>query len=178
MTVGGRAERRLPAPPPDHSLDVVGRNHPDAGVAGRHARSDRSGAGRALHQKRFRSLSEVARLITGCRWSGLRFFGLRKELAENANVASNRATVERCAVYPRKSSEEGLERDFNSLQAQREACEAFIKSQGGEGWQRIQTAYDDGGFSGAPRSARHCRNFSRTSASGGSIPSSFIRSTG
>ena len=47
-----------------------------------------------------------------------------------------------------KSSEEGLEQDFNSLHAQREACEAFIKSQTGEGWRLIKTAYDDGGLSG------------------------------
>jgi site-specific DNA recombinase len=54
----------------------------------------------------------------------------------------------RCAIYTRKSSEEGLEQDFNSLQAQREACEAFIRSQAGEGWRLIKTAYDDGGISG------------------------------
>jgi len=54
----------------------------------------------------------------------------------------------RCAVYTRKSTEEGLEQDFNSLHAQREACEAFIKSQKHEGWQLIKTHYDDGGFSG------------------------------
>src|SRR5882762_4453228 len=54
----------------------------------------------------------------------------------------------RCAIYTRKSSEEGLEQDFNSLQAQREACEAFIKSQHGEGWRLVRAAYDDGGFSG------------------------------
>jgi DNA invertase Pin-like site-specific DNA recombinase len=54
----------------------------------------------------------------------------------------------RCAIYTRKSSEEGLEQDFNSLHAQREACEAFIKSQKHEGWQLIPTAYDDGGISG------------------------------
>ena len=54
----------------------------------------------------------------------------------------------RCAIYTRKSTEEGLEQDFNSLQAQREACEAFITSQKHEGWQAIKTAYDDGGFSG------------------------------
>jgi site-specific DNA recombinase len=56
--------------------------------------------------------------------------------------------IRRCAVYTRKSSEEGLEQDFNSLHAQREACEAFIKSQAGEGWRLIETAYDDGGLSG------------------------------
>jgi site-specific DNA recombinase len=60
--------------------------------------------------------------------------------------ASN--AVRRCAVYTRKSSEEGLEQDFNSLHAQREACEAFIKSQQGEGWKLVKTAYDDGGVSG------------------------------
>ena len=54
----------------------------------------------------------------------------------------------RCAIYTRKSSEEGLEQDYNSLHAQREACEAFIRSQAGEGWRLINTAYDDGGFSG------------------------------
>src|SRR5690348_8246650 len=59
-----------------------------------------------------------------------------------------RSRTRRCAVYTRKSSEEGLEQDFNSLHAQREACEAFIKSQTGEGWRLIKTAYDDGGLSG------------------------------
>ena len=54
----------------------------------------------------------------------------------------------RCAIYTRKSSEEGLEQDFNSLHAQREACEAYIKSQVGEGWVALPQAYDDGGFSG------------------------------
>jgi site-specific DNA recombinase len=55
----------------------------------------------------------------------------------------------RCAIYTRKSSEEGLEQEFNSLQAQREACEAFINSQRHEGWVCQRAAYDDGGFSGA-----------------------------
>ncbi len=54
----------------------------------------------------------------------------------------------RCAIYTRKSTEEGLDQAFNSLDAQREACEAYIKSQAGEGWQLIRTRYDDGGFSG------------------------------
>lgn len=54
----------------------------------------------------------------------------------------------RCAIYTRKSSEEGLEQDFNSLHAQREACEAFITSQKHEGWKLLPQAYDDGGISG------------------------------
>src|SRR5262249_56760871 len=57
-------------------------------------------------------------------------------------------SIRRCAIYTRKSSEEGLEQDFNSVHAQREACEAFIRSQAGEGWRLINTAYDDGGLSG------------------------------
>ncbi len=55
----------------------------------------------------------------------------------------------RCAVYTRKSTEDGLEQDFNSLDAQREACEAYILSQGGLGWQLVPRHYDDGGISGA-----------------------------
>jgi len=57
--------------------------------------------------------------------------------------------VLRCAVYTRKSSEHGLEQDFNSLDAQREAGEAYIKSQSHEGWKLIRTPYADGGLSGA-----------------------------
>jgi site-specific DNA recombinase len=54
----------------------------------------------------------------------------------------------RCAIYTRKSSEEGLEQDFNSLDAQREACEAFVASQKAEGWVLVSDLYDDGGLSG------------------------------
>src|SRR5258705_10679318 len=54
----------------------------------------------------------------------------------------------RCAVYTRKSSEEGLDQSFNSLHAQREACYAYITSQKYEGWHAISAKYDDGGFSG------------------------------
>ena len=54
----------------------------------------------------------------------------------------------RCAIYTRVSTDHGLEQDFNSLDAQREAAEAYIKSQAHEGWTLIRTAFDDGGFSG------------------------------
>ena len=56
--------------------------------------------------------------------------------------------VLRCAVYTRKSSEEGLEQSFNSLHAQRDACEAYVRSQISEGWTCLPKAYDDGGISG------------------------------
>jgi len=55
----------------------------------------------------------------------------------------------RCALYTRKSTEHNLDLEFNSLDAQREACEAYIKSQAHEGWRLVRTRYDDGGLSGA-----------------------------
>src|ERR1041385_4241075 len=54
----------------------------------------------------------------------------------------------RCAVYTRKSTEEGLEMEFNSLDAQREACKAYVTSQKAEGWVLVPDRYDDGGYSG------------------------------
>src|SRR5580700_3358012 len=54
----------------------------------------------------------------------------------------------RCAIYTRKSSDEGLEQEFNSLDAQREACEAYIVSQHHAGWVALADMYDDGGLSG------------------------------
>lgn len=54
----------------------------------------------------------------------------------------------RCAIYTRKSTDEGLDQDFNSLDAQRESCGAYILSQAGEGWERLDEHYDDGGWSG------------------------------
>jgi site-specific DNA recombinase len=67
---------------------------------------------------------------------------------KNGTTVGGKAQI-RCAIYTRKSSEEGLEQDFNSLDAQREACEAFIRSQKHEGWVCLLDLYDDGGISGA-----------------------------
>lgn len=64
------------------------------------------------------------------------------------SAAPPRTKVFRCAIYTRKSSEEGLEQDFNSLHAQRESCDAYIKSQRHEGWTPLPSFYDDGGYSG------------------------------
>jgi site-specific DNA recombinase len=64
------------------------------------------------------------------------------------NPVPARTKVFRCAIYTRKSSEEGLEQDFNSLHAQRESCDAYIKSQRHEGWAPLSALYDDGGYSG------------------------------
>src|SRR6266436_2387986 len=67
---------------------------------------------------------------------------------EMRKPAPPRTKVFRCAIYTRKSSEEGLEQDFNSLHAQRESCDAYIKSQRHEGWTSLPSLYDDGGYSG------------------------------
>jgi site-specific DNA recombinase len=69
----------------------------------------------------------------------------------NRNGKSPRPTtlpIVRCAIYTHKSTEEGLEQEFNSLDAQREAAEAFVRSQAGEGWTLLPERYDDGGFTG------------------------------
>src|SRR5215472_5317841 len=61
----------------------------------------------------------------------------------------NPPAVVRCAIYTRKSTEEGLSQEFNSLDAQRECAEAYIQSQRNQGWTTLPTRYDDGGFTGA-----------------------------
>src|SRR6185503_5308969 len=73
----------------------------------------------------------------------------RPAMARNGDRArAARPDVIRCAVYTRKSSEDGLEQAFNSLHAQREACLAYIASQRHEGWVALPTEYNDGGYSG------------------------------
>ncbi len=103
--------------------------------------------------RRYQTLSKIARSITGTRWSGPRF-SVSKPLSRppypksEVNIAKSSNPTARCAIYTRKSSEEGLEQAFNSLDAQREACEAYVLSQAGEGWRALAARYDDGGFSG------------------------------
>ena len=77
-----------------------------------------------------------------------------KQRKPNSRAAGNGKegvprTRTRCAIYTRKSTDKGLEQSFNSLDAQREACEAYVRSQKGEGWSAVPHRYDDGGFSGA-----------------------------
>jgi len=69
-------------------------------------------------------------------------------MAESEKTARRPVKRSRCAIYTRKSTDEGLEQAFNSLDAQREACAAFILSQKHEGWTVLPTLYDDGGYSG------------------------------
>ena len=67
----------------------------------------------------------------------------------DGNAPEQRPAKLRCAIYTRKSTEEGLDQEFNSLDAQREAGEAFVLSQRREGWVAVPQLYDDGGFTGA-----------------------------
>src|ERR1700686_993744 len=70
-----------------------------------------------------------------------------RKSASNDDLPSAKRKL-RCAVYTRKSTEEGLDMEFNSLDAQREACAAYTASQRGEGWVEVADCYDDGGVSG------------------------------
>ncbi|MFG1223506.1 recombinase family protein [Xanthobacter wiegelii] len=71
-----------------------------------------------------------------------------KPTQARVSASTVKTALVRCAIYTRKSSEEGLEQSFNSLDAQREACEAYVTSQKAEGWIVLPKMYDDGGFSG------------------------------
>src|ERR1700686_3340398 len=71
----------------------------------------------------------------------------RNNVAVTSARALDSKTI-RCAIYTRKSTEEGLQQEFNSLDAQREASEAFISSQKNEGWQVVTDRFDDGGYTG------------------------------
>ena len=131
--------------------------------------------GFAWNGQTFGSLSQIAKAMTGTNWNGHRFFGLRQgktvaadearerrkrragaaATAAEAAASGERAVKDRsakgilrCAIYTRVSTDQGLEQDFNSLDAQREASEAYIKSQAHEGWRLIRDHYDDGGYSG------------------------------
>src|SRR5258705_11111333 len=73
---------------------------------------------------------------------------MERGMAESEKTARRTAKRSRCAIYTRKSSDEGLEQAFNSLDAQREACTAFILSQKHEGWTVLPAQYDDGRYSG------------------------------
>jgi len=103
--------------------------------------------------QRFSSLTAIAYEITGTKWNGFAFFGLAKGLF----VATSRQRVTpstapsqiRCAIYTRKSTEEGLDQEFNTLDAQREAGESYVNSQRNDGWTVVPDRYDDGGFTGA-----------------------------
>ena len=94
----------------------------------------------------YKSLSAIARAITGTRWNGLAILWPQKPAGWRMSKPIVRKL--RCAIYTRKSSEEGLEQEFNSLDAQREACEAVHRQPEAGGLGRWPDHYDDGGVSG------------------------------
>jgi Resolvase, N terminal domain len=109
-----------------------------------------------IYRGKLSVLTKIAQKITGAHWSGpsgclnqaasVRISG--GAMGKPDKTERRSAKKARCAIYTRKSSEEGLEQAFNSLDAQREACAAFILSQKHEGWMVLPTLYDDGGYSG------------------------------
>ena len=112
-------------------------------------------------RKRHRSLSRVAREITGTRVERIRVLrpagtcgtqwhaGISMTRANKNSTAPATGVTKRCVIYTRKSTTAGLEQDFNSLDAQREACEGYVRSQAPLGWELVGESYDDGGFTGA-----------------------------
>ena len=98
----------------------------------------------------------------------------------NRTIATPSPTIvpkKRCAIYTRKSTDEGLDQEYNSLEAQRDAGLAFIASQRHEGWIAVEEGYDDGGYSGAISTARRSNACWPTSRPAGSTSWSSTRST-
>ena len=73
---------------------------------------------------------------------------MRLKRSAKARQMAERVTVRRCAIYVRKSSDEGLDMSYNSLEAQADACAAYVASQRHEGWTKLPKVYEDGGYSG------------------------------
>jgi DNA invertase Pin-like site-specific DNA recombinase len=105
--------------------------------------------GFAWNGKTYPSLSKIALAITGTRWNGPRFFGLARQGIEGDSIMKTGGSKQvRCAIYTRVSTDQGLEQDFNSLDAQYDASQAYIRSQAHAGWTLVRSKCDDGGFSG------------------------------
>ena len=98
--------------------------------------------------KQYKSLSQIAYRITGTKWSGPQFFGLRAKPQERTRCNSLSPDLAAAPSTRASPPKRASSRTSTRLHAQREACEAFIKSQQGKGWRLIKTAYDDGGLSG------------------------------
>ena len=145
--IGRRARRRRSCQSPPPSSGPADRRHAaDPRMAGR--RALRHGARRRLRISGPAVQIAVGHRARHHRHALERLVVLRPQAARHA-MKKPIVRKLRCAVYTRKSSEEGLEQEFNSLDAQREACEAYIASQKPEGWVLVPDRYDDGGISGA-----------------------------
>src|SRR5580704_13744120 len=96
-----------------------------------------------------RSRRKIAPHLQSRNAGGPRFGPTKRSIAGGLPMDKPTKKLLRCAIYTRKSTDHNLDLEFNSLDAQREACEAYIKSQAHEGWRQIPDHYDDGAFSGA-----------------------------
>ena len=104
--------------------------------------------GFAWDGRTYDSLSKIACAITGTKWNGPRFFGLRDKTPAEVEAMTAASKAVRCAIYTRVSTDSGLDQEFNSLDAQYDAASAYIRSQAHAHWTLVRTRYDDGGFSG------------------------------
>ena len=144
----GARRRRSGAAPAARQGPADRRHAADPRVPGRRALRDGARRGFRISGPAVQIAVRRSRAPSPARaGTGLIFFGLKNRRARVMKKPVVRKL--RCAVYTRKSSEEGLEQEFNSLDAQREACEAYIASQKPEGWLLVPDRYDDGGISGA-----------------------------
>lgn len=170
-TLRGRIAENASRPLQDIPLDravttaVVPLDDPRLPMPGSLIRKDYKGqtivvkvlsAGFEYDGRRFPSLSAIAHEITGTKWNGFVFLPLPRRIAvavetrvKDQQNSDGKRTVVRCAIYTRKSTDEGLDQAFNTLDAQRDAAEAFINSQRHEGWVVLRQKYDDGGYTGA-----------------------------
>ena len=104
--------------------------------------------GFAWEGRTYDSLSKIACAITGTKWNGPRFFGLRDKSTDRGEAMTAASKAVRCAIYTRVSTDSGLDQEFNSLDAQYDAASAYIRSQAHAHWTLVRARYDDGGFSG------------------------------
>jgi hypothetical protein len=113
--------------------------------------------GLAWNGRTYDSLTKIAFAITGTRWNGPRFFAEGQAGAADVCGRAMKATQVkpvRCAIYTRVSTDQGLDQEFNSLDAQYEGSSAYIRGQAHAGWALIKARYDDGVLGWVDRSAR------------------------
>ena len=143
---------RVCPPPPSPSRARSG-TATDSSACGVEIASGRASAGMdriGVPAAKSRTVWRAARRTTGLsrRRVRLRHRQARQRMLARGSHEAAAKKPQRCAIYTRVSTENGLEQEFNSLHAQREAAQAYIKSQAHEGWKLIRDHYDDGGFSG------------------------------
>ena len=127
----------------------------------------------------YRSLSAIARAITGTRWNGCVFFGLKNHGAQHDRGPEGKPIRKlRCAVYTRKTTEEGLDKEFNSPRRPARGLRGLHRQPAAEGWALVRDRYDDGGFSGGTLERPALKRLLADIEAGRSTSSWSTRSTG